>query len=63
LAVFRQKEQWRTLMTNAMAADYSWDRSAREYSNLYVNLVQGTGAPAGLLRGAGFSPPLEFGLS
>ena len=34
-------------MTNAMAADYSWDRSAREYSNLYVNLVQGTGAPAG----------------
>jgi 1,4-alpha-glucan branching enzyme len=41
LAVFRRKEQWQTLMRIAMAADYSWDRSAREYSNLYVNLAQG----------------------
>jgi 1,4-alpha-glucan branching enzyme len=42
LAVFHRKEQWRTLMRIAMTADYSWDRSAREYSNLYVNLAQGT---------------------
>jgi starch synthase len=42
LGVFRRKEQWRTLMRNAMTADYSWLRSAREYSNLYVNLVQGS---------------------
>jgi starch synthase len=41
LAVFRNKDQWQTVVRNAMAADYSWDRSAREYSNLYGNLVQG----------------------
>jgi 1,4-alpha-glucan branching enzyme len=46
LSVFRRKEQWRTLMANAMAADHSWDRSARAYSNLYANLVQGAGRPA-----------------
>jgi len=48
LAVFRGKEPWRTLMRIAMTADYSWDRSAREYSNLYVNLVQGTRTPGNL---------------
>jgi len=41
LAVFRKKEPWRTLMRTAMTADHSWDRSASEYSNLYVNLVDG----------------------
>ena len=41
VAVFRRREHWRTLMRNAMAADFSWDRSAREYSNLYGNLVLG----------------------
>jgi 1,4-alpha-glucan branching enzyme len=48
LAVFRRKEQWRTLMRTAMTADNSWDRSAREYSNLYVNLVRGARPHAGL---------------
>ncbi|MBZ5618446.1 MAG: glycogen synthase GlgA [Acidobacteriia bacterium] len=48
LAVFRGKEPWRTLMRAAMTADYSWDRSARQYSNLYGNLVQGIGIPANL---------------
>jgi starch synthase len=50
LAVFHRKEQWRTLMRTAMTADYSWSRSAREYSNLYVNLVQPTGTPGNLAR-------------
>jgi glycogen synthase len=31
-----------------MGADYSWNRSAREYSNLYVNLAQGTRTPTNL---------------
>jgi starch synthase len=48
LAVFRDEQQWLTLMRAAMMADYSWDRSAGEYSNLYVNLAQGTGTPADL---------------
>jgi starch synthase len=35
LAVYRNADQWQTLMRNAMAADYSWENSAREYVRLY----------------------------
>jgi starch synthase len=48
LAIFRRKEQWQPLMRTAMTADYSWDRSAREYSNLYANLAQGARTPTDL---------------
>ena len=40
LALFRHKERWAILMNNAMAADFSWDRSARAYCNLYQKLVR-----------------------
>ena len=40
LAVFQNKNQWKTLMTNAMTADYSWSRSASEYLNLYRRLLK-----------------------
>lgn len=32
-------EQWRRLMVNAMKADYSWDRSAQEYVQLYEKAI------------------------
>ena len=35
VGVFRQKERWRALIKKAMACDYSWDQSAREYIRLY----------------------------
>ena len=35
VGVFRQKERWRALVQKAMACDFSWDRSAREYIRLY----------------------------
>jgi starch synthase len=35
LAAFHEKRHWTTLMANAMAADHSWSRSAREYLRLY----------------------------
>jgi 1,4-alpha-glucan branching enzyme len=38
LAAFRRKNDWTTLMKNAMAKDYSWSRSAREYAALYKRL-------------------------
>lgn len=38
LALFHRKDQWRLLMKAAMAADYSWDHSAREYLKLYAGL-------------------------
>jgi starch synthase len=39
LAAFRNKKAWATLMQNAMAADFSWDRSARAYIELYKKLT------------------------
>ncbi len=39
LAVYQDKEKWQTLMKNAMACDFSWERSAREYIRLYKRLL------------------------
>jgi len=35
LALYREKALWPRLITNAMTADFTWDRSAREYERLY----------------------------
>jgi len=35
LALFSEKAQWGRLIRNAMAADFTWDRSAREYEQVY----------------------------
>ena len=35
LTVFRQPALWRRLVENAMAEDFSWEASAREYVSLY----------------------------
>jgi starch synthase len=35
LTVFQNREHWEQLMRNAMAADFSWEASAREYIRLY----------------------------
>ncbi|WP_390903752.1 glycogen synthase GlgA [Trichothermofontia sichuanensis] len=37
---FRYKAAWRALQQRGMAADYSWDKSAREYLKLYEAIVQ-----------------------
>ena len=39
LAIFYRKEEWATLIKNAMAADFSWEHSARLYLDLYQRLV------------------------
>ncbi|HVN88167.1 MAG TPA: glycogen synthase GlgA [Candidatus Binatia bacterium] len=39
LAYYRQPAKWRQLRRNAMAADFSWDRSAEQYVDLYRRLV------------------------
>ena len=39
LAVFRDEPAWTELRRRAMAMDYSWDRSARIYRNLYQQLL------------------------
>jgi starch synthase len=43
LSAFSHKDQWTRLMKNAMAADFSWTRSARGYLDIYRKLVSGAG--------------------
>jgi len=40
LELLQQKEKWAKLMKNAMAADFSWSRSALSYAELYQKLAQ-----------------------
>jgi starch synthase len=40
LNLLRQKKEWSTIMKNAMAADFSWARSARLYADLYQELAE-----------------------
>jgi len=41
LAFFPRQKQWATLMKNAMVTDFSWNRSARSYLDLYQKLAMG----------------------
>jgi len=43
LKAFKNQKQWRRLMENAMSQDFSWERSASAYLNLYKLLVEGEG--------------------
>ena len=36
---YRQREPWRRLIENAMACDFSWNRSAKEYEALYHEIA------------------------
>jgi starch synthase len=38
LAVYRDKKAWRTLQKNGMGRDFSWERSAQQYIELYRSL-------------------------
>ncbi len=39
LAVYRKKKEWSKLQENAMSMDFSWDRSAEHYVELYAKTV------------------------
>lgn len=42
LAVYHQgKDEWQNVVKNAMASNYSWESSAREYIKLYESLRDG----------------------
>lgn len=41
LAYFHRQKVWRNLLDNAMAADFSWTRSAQAYLNLYQKVLAG----------------------
>jgi starch synthase len=40
MGVFKDRESWRRLMQNGMKEDFSWDRSARQYLEIYESLVR-----------------------
>jgi len=39
VGLYRQPGQWRRLVRNGMACDFSWDRSAKEYVALYQQIL------------------------
>jgi len=39
LELFENQPVWKKIMENAMQADFSWDRSAQAYVNLYQELI------------------------
>jgi starch synthase len=45
LKLFPDKAQWGRLIANAMAADFTWDRSAREYEEVYRRALLKRGKP------------------
>ncbi|PIS30367.1 MAG: glycogen synthase GlgA [Candidatus Marinimicrobia bacterium CG08_land_8_20_14_0_20_45_22] len=40
LGVFRNKSDWKTLMTNGMTEDFSWDKSSDEYLKVYEDILK-----------------------
>jgi starch synthase len=40
VALYRDPRQWMRLVINGMKADFSWDRSAQAYLNLYRSLAE-----------------------
>ena len=41
LDVYYDEDRWKQLIINAMDVDFSWNRSAREYADLYEKAIQG----------------------
>ncbi len=40
LDIYRNAEEWRSLMVRCMQQDFSWDKSAREYQSLYEKAIR-----------------------
>jgi len=38
LRAYGEKEKWRTIQRNGMSQDFSWERSAKQYAELYFSL-------------------------
>jgi len=40
MRVYRERDKWKTIMKRCMQQDFSWDKSAREYSELYNQICR-----------------------
>jgi len=47
-AAFRDRDRWRRIQRSAMARDFSWNRSAEQYIDLYQSCLQRSGRAAPL---------------
>jgi len=47
LTLYRQRDAWKRLVSNAMACDFSWNRSARAYEALYQEIAARRGGKGG----------------
>jgi starch synthase len=45
IKLYREKNSWYRMMRAGMTADFSWDRSAKEYEKLYHLAVEKAGKP------------------
>lgn len=43
ITIYRDKKKWNALQRNAMRKDFSWEKSATAYRDLYVKLVSASG--------------------
>jgi starch synthase len=50
LAAYRDPSGWQALQQAGMAADHSWDRSAREYVKIYERAIALMGSRTGSVR-------------
>ncbi|PNB36943.1 starch synthase, partial [Pseudomonas sp. GW456-E7] len=40
LSFYRQKDVWKSIMKTAMKADYSWEKSAKEYQRIFEHVTR-----------------------
>jgi len=40
LGLFAKQKSWRQLMLRGMTADFSWDKSAKQYTELYSHIIK-----------------------
>ena len=40
LEVYQDKDSWSSIVEQAINSDYSWDKSADEYSELYNEIIE-----------------------
>lgn len=39
LSVYKQKKEWRSIQMNGMSQDFSWERSAKQYTSIYNQII------------------------
>jgi starch synthase len=57
LKMFKETEKWREIQRRGMVQDFSWDRSARAYLDIYQEVSEQKSKNQGIIPGAGKELP------